>query len=183
MAAAMREKIKPVDGKMIREVPNALKEVPRAVLRAMLQEAVHEGLIPVNPVVKLGRFYRSARKVKERIDPFTAEEMRKVESACREKHPGFYAFILCLARTGMRIGEATALQWQDVDFSLNIIVVRRNIPHHRQVETTKTAASERKVDMSPELAAELKLLRTERLKAALAVGKPFDAEEWVFRTE
>ena len=30
MAAAMREKIKPVDGKMIREVPNALKEVPRA---------------------------------------------------------------------------------------------------------------------------------------------------------
>jgi integrase len=83
----------------------------------------------------------------------------------------------------MRIGEATALQWQDVDFAKNHIVVRRNIPHHRQVETTKTAASERKVDMSPELAAELRRLRTERLKAGLGDGKPFDAEEWAFRTE
>lgn len=34
LATAMREKIKPVDEKMIREVPNALKEVPGAVLRA-----------------------------------------------------------------------------------------------------------------------------------------------------
>ena len=88
-----------------------------------------------------------------------------------------------MARTGMRIGEATALQWHDIDFANNYIVVRRNIPHHRQVETTKTEASQRKVDMSPELSAELKRLRTERKKQALADGKAFDAEGWVFPTE
>ena len=151
-----------------------------AVLRAMLQEAVNEGILAVNPVMKLGKFYRSARKVKEKIDPFTIEELHLIEDKCREKFPEHYPFILSMARTGMRIGEATALQWQDVDFSNNYIVVRRNIPHHRHVETTKTQASQRKVDMSPELADELKRLRTERKKEALANGRTFDAEEWVF---
>jgi integrase len=154
-----------------------------AVLRTMLQEAVNEGILAVNPVMKLGKFYRSAKRVKEKIDPFTIEELHQIESKCRERFPEYYVFVLCMARTGMRIGEVTALQWIDIDFSKNYIVVRRNIPHHRQVETTKTEASQRKVDMSPELAAELKQLRTDRKKKALADGTTFDMEEWVFRTE
>jgi len=154
-----------------------------AVLRLLLQEAVNEGILATNPVAKLGKFYRSARKVKEKIDPFTIEELHLIESTCRERFPFYYPFILCMARTGMRIGEATALQWQDVDFAKNYIVVRRNIPHHRQVETTKTEASQRRVDMSPELAAELKRLRTDRRKEALVDGRTFDAGEWIFRTE
>jgi integrase len=48
------------------------------------------------------------------------------------------------------------------------------------VETPKTAASERKVDMSPELAAELKRILVEKKKQALAAGKPFDMEQWAF---
>ena len=154
-----------------------------AVLRVMLQEAVNEGILPVNPVMKLGKFYRSARKVKEKIDPFTIGELHLIESACRERFPGHYPFILCMARTGMRIGEATALQWRDVDFANDCIVVRRNIPHHRQVETTKTEAGQRKVDMSPELSAELKRLMIEGKKQALAEGKPFDMEHWTFPNE
>ncbi len=154
-----------------------------AVLRAMLQEAVNEGVLAANPVVKLGKFYRSARRIKEKVDPFTIEELHLIESTCRERFAEHYGFVLCMARTGMRIGEATALQWQDMDFADNYIVVRRNIPHHRQVETTKTEASQRKVDMSPELAAELRRLLLERKKQALADGKPFHMEEWVFPTE
>jgi len=154
-----------------------------AVLRSMLQEAVNEGILAANPVMKLGKFYRSARKIKERVDPFTIEELHLIESTCRDRFPEYYVFILCMARTGMRIGEVTAIQWIDIDFAKNYIIVRRNIPHHRQVETTKTVASQRKVDMSPELAAELKQLRTERKKQALADGTTFDIEEWVFRTD
>lgn len=154
-----------------------------AVLRTMLQEAVNEGILPVNPVMKLGKFYRSARKIKEKVDPFTIEELHQLEARCREKFPEHYSFILCMARTGMRIGEATALQWIDIDFSKNYILVRRNIPHHRQVETTKTVASQRKVDMSPELAEELRRLRTERKKQAFSDGKTFDMESWVFPNE
>lgn len=102
-----------------------------AVLRVMLQEAVNEGLLAVNPVMKLGKFYRSAKKVKEKIDPFTIDELHEIEAKCREKFPERYPFVLCMARTGMRIGEAIALQWHDIDFAKNYIVVRRHIPHHR----------------------------------------------------
>ena len=153
------------------------------VLRLIIQEAVNEGKLKTNPVMKLGKFYRSARKLKAKIDPFTLEELHQIEEKCRERFPEYYGFILCMARTGMRIGEVTGLQWQDIDFKNNYIVVQRNIPHHRQVETTKTAASQRKVDMSPELAAELIRLRTERKKQTLADGAAFDAEEWIFRNE
>jgi integrase len=145
-----------------------------AVLRTMLQEAVNEGILPVNPVMKLGKFYRSARRVKEKVDPFTIEELHRIEAKCKEKFPEHYSFILCMARTGMRIGEATAIHWHDIDFSKNYIIVRRNIPHHRQVETTKTEASQRKVDMSPELAADLKVQRTEQKKKAMDDGKTFE---------
>jgi integrase len=152
-----------------------------AVLRSMIQEAVNEGILQTNPVVKLGKFYCKARKLKSKIDPLTLEELHQIEEKCREKFPEYYGFILCMARTGMRIGEVTGLQWQDIDFKNNYIVVQRNIPHHRQVETTKTEASQRKVDMSPELAAELIRLRTEQKKQVLAEGTTFDAEEWIFR--
>ncbi|MBN2319316.1 MAG: site-specific integrase [Acidobacteria bacterium] len=154
-----------------------------STLRVMLQEAVNEGILLVNPVMELGKFYRSAKKIKEKIDPFTIEELHQIEEKCRERFPAFYPFILCMARTGMRIGEATVLQWIDIDFAKNYIIVRRNIPHHREVQTTKTEASQRKVDMSPELATELRKLRTERKKQALAGGKIFDGEEWVFPSE
>ncbi len=43
------------------------------VLRSMLHEAANEGILAANPVMKLGKFYRSAPKVKEKIDPFTIE--------------------------------------------------------------------------------------------------------------
>ncbi len=154
-----------------------------AVLRSMLQEAVNESVLAANPVVKLGRFCRSAKKIKEKVDPFTIEELHMIEEKYREKFPEYFGFVLTLARTGMRIGEVTALHWRDIDFGNNYIVVRRNILHHRQVETVKTEASQRRVDMSPELAVELRRLRTERKKDAFAEGKAHDAEEWVFRTE
>jgi len=80
----------------------------------------------------------------------------------------------------MRIGEAFGLQWRDMDFSRGQALVRRNIPPHRHVETPKTAASERKVDLSPELAAELKRILVDKKKQALAAGKPFDMEQWAF---
>ena len=51
-----------------------------AVLRAMLQESVNEGILAVNPVMKFGKFYGSARRIKEMIDPFTIEELHLIDA-------------------------------------------------------------------------------------------------------
>ena len=127
--------------------------------------------------------HRSAKTIKEKIDPFTIEELHQMEEKCRERFPEYYPFVLCMARTCMRIGEVTSLQWHEIDFAKNYLVVRRNIPHHHQVLMTKTEMSQRKLDMSPELTAELIRLRTERKKQAMADGRSFDAEEWIFQNE
>ena len=40
-------------------------------------------------------------------------------------YPESFPFLLCLARTGMRLGEAIGLEWRDVDWTARVILVRR----------------------------------------------------------
>jgi integrase len=54
----------------------------------------------------------------------------------------------------MRLGEALAVQWGDIDFEGRFIEVRRNLVSGR-IETPKSGKS-RRVDMSLQLAATLK---------------------------
>jgi integrase len=51
--------------------------------------------------------------VEERPDPFTAEEIETLLGTAERDMPEWHALILTLARTGLRIGEALALQWDD----------------------------------------------------------------------
>jgi integrase len=153
-----------------------------ASLRSLMLEALKDGHIDTSPVHDLGRFLR-AGEVKEKMDPFTLDELHAVERICGDRFPGYYGFLLLMSRTGMRIGEATAVQWRDIDERSMQIIIRRNIPHHRETSTPKTPSSERRIDMSLELAAELLRLRTERKTELLKAGRKFRAEEWIFRTE
>ena len=65
-----------------------------------------------------------------------------VEAHFREHHPLF----LLLARTGMRIGEALALQWDDIDFQGRFIGVKRSVVMGR-ISTPKSGKV-RDADMS-----------------------------------
>jgi integrase len=76
------------------------------------------------------------------------------------RSPRYYPLFLCAARTGLRMGELLALQWQDVDWQGRFIEVRRNFTHW-QLTTPKNGES-RRVDMSRELAHTLKDLLLER---------------------
>jgi integrase len=154
-----------------------------AALRSMLNEAIKDGHISVNPVHDLGRVMRGGKRAREKMDPFTLDELHAIEDKCRVRFPEYYGFLLLMSRTGMRIGEATGMQWRDLDEHTGQILVRRNIPHHRDVETPKTPASDRRVDLSPDLLAELVRLRGARKAELLRAGRRWNAEEWIFRTE
>ena len=86
---------------------------------------------------------------------------------------------MLLHRTGMRIGEARALWWSDIDWNERFILVRRNLPSGRKPQDlTTTKTGERKVDMSPQLVRVLKRLRVKRKRQWLGKGK--GATKWVF---
>lgn len=144
-----------------------------AMLRAMMEEAVREGLVEVNPVHGLGRFYGAARRLRDAPDPLTLDELHRIEDIAGEWLP----FIMFLSRTGARVGEAIALQWGDLDLAKGYAWIRRTMPVHRQVGPPKTASSTRKVVLSPELVAVLTRLQKEQRETWFSRA---ESPLWVF---
>jgi integrase len=110
----------------------------------------------------------SNNQSKQEIEPLTIEELKLYFEVCFEHYPEFYPFFLCLARTGMRLGEAIAVRISDIDFNSNYIWVKRS--YRRGRFTAPKNGKTRKVDMSDQLASVLKNLVKERKKEALKSG-------------
>ncbi|MGD0266049.1 MAG: tyrosine-type recombinase/integrase [Candidatus Methylomirabilota bacterium] len=148
-----------------------------APLRAMFGAAVDDGLIPANPVSRVGRFVGSREATPtERLDPFTAEELRHLLATCRDRFPTEYPFVLTLARAGVRIGEASALSRDDLDCERNLIRVHRGYSR-RRLSTPKNGKG-RLVDMSGQLRAALREHLDVQTVEATVQGKPLTP--WVF---
>ena len=145
-----------------------------------------DGLLVANPADKLGRTLRLATSsnvrqeeikalTREQISSFLAASAATTGSARR-----YYPFFLLLARTGMRMGEALALQWTDLDFGNHQIrVVRAFSVGH--IESPKSGRS-RAVDLSAQLAHTLLRLQVERRAETLRQGWA-ETPPWVFCNE
>src|SRR5262249_3834356 len=86
---------------------------------------------------------------------------------------------LTLARTGMRLGEGLALQWENVDLAKRTIHVRHGLSLGR-LETPKSGIS-RTVDVSRQLGDVLAKLETAHKAEKLRLGGK--ATAWVFHTQ
>jgi len=80
----------------------------------------------------------------------------------------------------MRIGEALALKWGDIDFNGRFVHVQRGLSRMR-IETPKNGKT-RRVDMSPHLAETLMAYKVECKKKGFALGLG-DTPEFVFTNE
>ena len=146
-----------------------------AVLQGILGSAVEDGHLENNPAARLGRHL--GKPSHKEIFPLTREELRLFLETARAHSPAYCPLFLTLARAGMRLGEALALQWPDIDFHGGFIEVRRNMRKQR-VDTPKSG-KRRTVDMSPQLAATLGALFEERKAQAWQRGWG-EVPEWVF---
>jgi integrase len=149
-----------------------------AALRGCLNHAVENGKLGANPAVRLGRLLRNKDQAEDReADFLTAAELSQLLSMCREHRPRYFAFVLAMARTGLRLGEAAALKWGDVDFHGGFIQVVRSVSHGGRMTTPKSGKG-RRVDMSAGLAEILKAELVKARAAALELG--VDPSEWIF---
>lgn len=87
------------------------------VLKLVLDEAVEDGLLEANPARAIKALHEGRTKG-PRGTSLNAEEFRRFIRmtqllACMEISPDVARFILTLAWTGMRKGEARALRWSD----------------------------------------------------------------------
>lgn len=97
-------------------------------------------------------------KSKYKINPLNEDETLPLLNEMLIIRDGiFYAPLLCLLRTGMRIGELQALTWGDVDFVRRLIGINKT--WLRGVITTTKNSKTRKVDMSKQLTETLRDLK------------------------
>jgi integrase len=112
------------------------------VLAQVLEAAVEYGHLPANPASGKRRRLKARKPRRTWLE---ADEVRSLLSAAGKGRPLLATMVLA----GLRVGEATALRWRDVDLARGRLLVR----------TSKTDAGRRTVDLSPDLIEELKLYR------------------------
>jgi integrase len=148
-------------------------------LHVALAQAVGDELITNNPASRMGKMLSEksnglATKVQ---GPFTSHELRQYLAAAQAHYPDYYVLFLLLCRTGMRLGEALALKWGDIQFGVDDTDTRRFIRIERTYDTASRTMSTpkngkaRMVDMSRELRQALLDLQGERLDSAIMQGK------------
>ena len=138
--------------------PNYVRII-QGMLSLAFDRAIILGLAKKNPARMVGNI--KSKKVK--VDFWTLEEFQKVISLLYKgdyyEHYLFICFWL-LFTTGLRIGEAAALQWEDIDFESGIISVTKTLYYKSMNEykfvDPKTSASIRTVVIDEDTIRELK---------------------------
>ena len=154
-------------GKLAEDLARNTVRNIHATLRAMLKVSVDDGVLLSNPAEKLGRQLRLVTPKatrQEQIKAMTKEQRHLFLEMAVKVLPRTYPLFFVLAGTGMRLGEALALQPEDVDVRGREIRVARALSagvletpksgHGRTVDISKSLVEmlaqwdvERKADM------------------------------------
>lgn len=147
---------------LLRSVKDRPKGKAYALLRSIMNSAVEEELIDVNPVSIRGA---GATHRKHDIEPATLDELATIV----EKMPKRLRLMVHLATwCAMRYGELAELRRKDVDLTNGVISVRRAVaftPKAVTVGPPKTKAGTRDVAVPPHLHTELKAHLKDHVKA------------------
>ena len=145
-----------------------------ATLRAVLSYAVEDGILPSNPAARLGVIFLPGAR-RRRAEFLTRAEAMTFLEAARTQRPHRYPLFLTALRTGMRLGELLALEWDDVQFGEDeddrnrFILVRRN--YVRGSFVSPKSGKERRVDLTRELRRVLLDRRDQRMLEAFGAGQ------------
>lgn len=145
---------------------------------AMFATALHLELIVVNPFSKLGLPRSEGRA---HIDPLTAEEIDTLADIARRVlgvyGDEFAAFLTFLAWTGVRPGEACALEWPDIDLARGLADIRfsrRNDGTRGPIKKVREGRPRRRTIVIPQAAVQglACLPRSREHVFATPTGKP-----------
>jgi integrase len=130
-----------------------------AVLGGMFESAVDDELIEINPCRKVGKFIGNG--IVNGIVPYTAEEAQDIiDRALKLYGLTDHALFTVLLRTGIRIGEALALEWSDIDLEERTAQIVKNWDYKRKkMKPWPKNKKPREVDLSPATVKALKELK------------------------
>ena len=98
------------------------------ILKSLFKMAYLADMIDRNPMDKVERPKPRKDEIKpQTAQAYTAQEVRDILTALEGEPLKWRAFIHLLIDTGVRRGEALAVQWEDIDFQENTILICRNL--------------------------------------------------------
>jgi integrase len=152
------------------------------VVQALFAAAIDDGVIAANPADRLGRQLKLGRSVaarQEAVKAMTRAQLASFLATAEAVVPRLAPLFLLLARTGLRLGEALALQWRDIDYAERGIQVARAFSGGR-LDTPKSGTG-RAVDLSQQLCERLRRVEQARKAETLRRGWP-ELPPWGFCT-
>ena len=160
------------------KAPSSVKHV-HVVLRAALEDAVTWDLISKNPT----RGIKPPQPVPHELVIPTVDQSRKFLRDVEADR--FFALWTFIALTGVRRGEALALQWGDIDWDAYTVTIQRTMSgyaSHRTTNAPKTKAGRRVIDVSEYLMKVLRDRQHQQKLERLARGSAWQDGPWVYTT-
>jgi integrase len=115
--------------------------------------ARHRGLNAQNPVRLLDRVERPHREDKRPKRILNADELLELLAGVSKRHRILFE---TAAQTGCRLGEVLGLAWEDVHLEENTIEITHQLDRKGNRVPLKTKRSRRALEVTPELAAQLR---------------------------
>ncbi|QOY36826.1 tyrosine-type recombinase/integrase [Anaerobacillus isosaccharinicus] len=142
-----------------------------SIFSSAMNDAVHEfRIIRENPIqkIKIPKDVEKTRRVKffskEQLEIFL-NSLKKTQKNAKYQHSiQYYVLFALMARSGIRIGDALALNWDDLDDLNKTIFINKTLVYplnsNPYISTPKSKKSERKVRLDDQI---FKLLKKHRL--------------------
>ena len=149
-----------------------------SIFASAVNDAIHEfGILRDNPLQKI-KIAKDEDEDAGKIKFFTVPELNRFLAACvpdkhaKYQHSRHYrALFTLLARTGLRIGEALALTWDDIDLIKGTLSVNKTLIYplnsDPRVTTPKTRSSVRTIKLDPETIRAMKEYRINQKETIL----------------
>lgn len=145
-----------------------------------INAAVEEELLTRNRFTKVSFTNNGDQKEDSNENFLTPVELNKLLQATKEtENITNYSYLLTIAYTGIRRGEANGLQWQNIDFDNNTITIERT-RDSKGARSPKTKNSYRTILVDEMVIAQLKKYQTWCKQTMLAYGMRYSENSFVF---
>lgn len=147
---------------------------PKGITQQVFDYAIKMDIIQDNPMKKV-KLPKSKGVINETSKYYTTEELKHFFECLKDyDNLKFSAFFRILAFTGMRKGEALALEWSDIDFENKLIHITKGVSLDENdvpiISTPKTKKSVRTVSIDNETVLTLKKWKLEQAKKLMKRG-------------
>ena len=147
---------------------------PKGITQQVFDYAIKMNIITDNPMRKV-KLPKRKETINEVNKFYNTDELKHFFDCVKDYgNMKYLAFFRLLAFTGMRKGEALALNWSDIDFNKKQVHITKGVVLDENeipiISTTKTKKSVRTVSVDAETIAILKKWKIEQAKELMSIG-------------